>query len=706
MKGVKKRTLLYWKLLTELSFHLKFLPEKIRNRYGVKKRNNQLAQKISGYQPAVYYESTKFWSNNSTLPGDSNYLPLSQPEKWLDIDKNGIQNLYNRKLVILSDAPFNIGLKDEKRIKKISEIAESLPSHFVENYQLIDWQKDFRSGYVWDEKQFYLNIEVAPEPGVEIKIPRELSRFQHIGILASGPIYESSHEFILEVIDWIESNKYGYGVNWGCTMDVALRAINWIWGLRFFSQTCESYPAIILLIKDSLRQHGCFVENNLEYYESSTGNHYLSNIVGLIYIASAFPEFPESDRWLLFGLQELVSEMKREVYDDGASYEGSTNYHRLVAELFLSGAAIAERLPISRRERLRDVNPKLHKVRPVLQNSTKTKLNLISEGRIFPDEFYLRLSKMADFTESLIKPNGLIPQIGDNDSARVHKLIPDSKYNLLNHDSLIAGIRKLLSQCIGEQILDNFEANLLCGGINLLPIVKPGEFTDSIIHKNAGIAILRQKEIYLLVSCGQNGQNGRGGHNHNDKLSFELNINSLDIIVDGGCPIYTANPEIRNKFRGTESHSTVFLVGQEQDKWPNTMHGLFVLRERSFPSLRLVGNNVIIGQHFGYSVKHKRKFELSDNSLTIKDNMPSNLERKISFNFHPDVKCKIISSNECQLSVELMHISGLSIFLQIDGASNPKVEDGAYSEGYGIIIPNQRLSAYMTGHNSSTKIVW
>jgi hypothetical protein len=312
---------------------------------------------------------------------------------------------------------------------------------------------------------------------------------------------------------------------------------------------------------------------------------------------------------------------------------------------------------------------------------------------------------MADFTESLIKPNGLVPQIGDNDSARVHKLIPDSRYNLLNHDNLVAGIRKLLNQCSGSSKLNNYEANLICGGMNLEQIGKPAILTDKVLHKDAGIAIMRKKGVFLLVTCGQNGQNGRGGHNHNDKLSFELNINGLDIIVDGGCPIYTANPKVRNQFRGTAAHSTLMAGNEEQDKWSDTMHGLFVLRERSFPKLE-INNNIIEGEHFGYLVKHKRKFELLKHSLNIEDRMEDKCERRIGFNFHPDITCKIINVDIACVKIELKHIVGQSIFIQMDGVSNPKVLDGSYSEGYGIVIPNQFLSVTMSRPVALTKIVW
>ena len=100
-------------------------------------------------------------------------------------------------------------------------------------------------------------------------------------------------------------------------------------------------------------------------------DHYLSNIVGLIYIAARIPEHDDADLWLLFGMQELVSEMEREVYDDGFSHEASTYYHRLVTEMFLSASSLIERISKKRKERLLKVNIKSHKIRPKLININK-----------------------------------------------------------------------------------------------------------------------------------------------------------------------------------------------------------------------------------------------------------------------------------------------------------------------------------------------
>lgn len=701
-----KRVLISIKLLGELLYHLKFIPEKIRNRLGVKQRNNHLIEKVISYKSPASYDRPELWSKNATLPGCFEFLPENCPGLWRDKDKTGLQGLFDRKIPILSDKLYSISVLNNSRRLQINEIAKRIPEKYTKNYQLINWHKDFSSGYVWDSEQIYLDVKVAPQQGVEIKIPRELSRFQHIGILASSPSPEAGHEFIMEVLDWILANPYGYGVNWACTMDVGLRAINWIWGLRFFESTIKLYPEIFNKIITSIHQHGSFIENNLEYYKSSTGNHYLSNITGLIYVSSSFPEFPESDRWLLFGLQELNSEMKREVYKDGASHEGSTNYHRLVAELFVSSTALLERMPAERRKQLMQVNVKEHSVRPVLKTSSKTLFNLKGELAIMPRGFYESLSRMADFTESLIKPNGLVPQFGDNDSARVHKLCPNINYHVNNHDHVVAAIRSLLGQkVLQEGSVDRFEANLITAGLNLGLDIKAANSNHSIHHRNAGIAILNNQDVFLAVSCGQNGQNGRGGHNHNDKLSFELNILGLDLIVDGGCPVYTASPKTRNQFRGTRAHSTIIVNDVEQDKWTESMHGLFVLRERSFPKL-LVQDNLVKGEHFGYSSRHKREFHLCSSHLNIYDNIIITGNKVMNFNLHPDVNCQIIECENTEVKVILKHNLGLVVHMNVKGVENPKINSGFFSLGYGVPLTTQSLELTMLGHSTSTKISW
>src|SRR5207249_3150364 len=114
------------------------------------------------------------------------------------------------------------------------------------------------------------------------------------------------------------------------------------------------------------------------------------------------------DRWLALGIHELVSEMDREVYPDGADFEASTNYHRLVAETFLSCAALAERLPPERISRLHHVGAVHVPNGPSLRSLIERGIGSMDSSTVLPASFYSRLSRMLRFTATLTKPNGLV----------------------------------------------------------------------------------------------------------------------------------------------------------------------------------------------------------------------------------------------------------------------------------------------------------
>src|SRR5688500_7700222 len=50
-------------------------------------------------------------------------------------------------------------------------------------YEPIDWHIDFKSGYRWPAAQWFSRIQYGHRPGVDVKVPWELSRFQHTGAL-------------------------------------------------------------------------------------------------------------------------------------------------------------------------------------------------------------------------------------------------------------------------------------------------------------------------------------------------------------------------------------------------------------------------------------------------------------------------------------------------------------------------------------------
>jgi len=276
----------------------------------------------------------------------------------------------------------------------------------------IDWHLDFKSGYKWNSKTYYLgtgkHVDCYLKKGIhaDVKVPWELSRCQHFVTLGKAYWYTGDEkyakEFARQIESWIEINPVELGVNWACTMDVAIRAVNWIWGYYFF---CDS-PSITKEFKvkffKSLFLHGRHIINNLEFGHIR-GNHYLSDIAGLVYVGIFFQETKEGKKWLEKCLSALKEEMKFQIHEDGVDFEGSTSYHRLVTELFLSATLLC-----------------------------------LKNGIVFPQWYMNRLERMVEFVMYYTKPDGTAPQIGDNDDGRLHILTNYGNWNRADHRYLLS----------------------------------------------------------------------------------------------------------------------------------------------------------------------------------------------------------------------------------------------------------------------------
>jgi hypothetical protein len=307
------------------------------------------------------------------------------------------------------------------------------------DYVPIDWHLDFKSGYRWSGDTWYLRIPYGHKPGVDIKIPWELARMQHLpqlvwayilaenGQIGFQPSQRYVGEFRNQVLDFIAANPPRFGVNWRSTMDAAIRVSNWLVTYDLF-RACgavfdESFERTFF---QSVYQHGVHIVDNLEWDERLRGNHYLSNIVGLLFVASYLPCTPETNVWLAFAVQELVNEVGFQFSNDGTNFEASTNYHRLSAEMVVYATALVLGLSDEKRTALQEYDCLLFQYSPRLRSCPIPLYSLPGGGRFipFPPPYIEKLEKMAEFTMHLTKPNGHIPQIGDNDSGRFLKLQP------------------------------------------------------------------------------------------------------------------------------------------------------------------------------------------------------------------------------------------------------------------------------------------
>ena len=170
-------------------------------------------------------------------------------------------------------------------------------------------------------------------------------------------------------------------------------------------------PHAVHRIAQSLYEHALFIEAHLEY-GPVISNHYLSDLVGLLYLGVFFRSLPESKRWQTLAIAGLEECMQRQVYDDGVDFEASIPYHRLVTELFGYAALVCRHATTS-----------------------------------LSSTYWSKLECMVDFARHYTKPDDHAPQIGDNDNGRLHLLEADSTRWVINdHRHLF-----VLQSCFGQR---------------------------------------------------------------------------------------------------------------------------------------------------------------------------------------------------------------------------------------------------------------
>jgi Heparinase II/III-like protein/Heparinase II/III N-terminus len=502
----------------------------------------------------------------------------------------------------------------------------------------IDWSRDFIHGHRWPVRHRDLLEYFAG--GADIKVPWELSRFQHLPLLAAAFRASGERRYLDEIgaqlEAWIEANPVEFGVNWLCTMDVAIRAANWVAAMVIAAPEAAATPWADRVAR-SLLLHGRFIRRYPEY-AAIRGNHYLADVVGLAVVGSVFAAGPEGRDWLDWCRRELIAEMGHEVRPDGCDHEASIPYHRLVAELFLWGTAAVDALGPA----------------PL------------------PDWYRGRLDRMLDFTAAYTRPDGLAPQIGDNDNGRFVPLDDYAKVDSGSHLSLLRD-----------------------AGRDPAPSAEP-----SSAFAAGGFYFLRTDDLYLAIRCGDTGLGGQGGHAHNDQLAFELCHAGRPLIEDPGTFRYAPDPVLRDRFRATASHATLSIDGVEQNPlppWPQ-----FPLGDRTRAEVVAWDPDgetaVFVGRHHGFEslpapAGHERRFNLDRRSdrLTIVDRVESSASHDLRWSF-PLGPCHDVEVAKGQATVDFGGVALSIVAPEVDFI----IEEGLYSAGYGLKEPRPLIAARRT----------
>jgi hypothetical protein len=487
-----------------------------------------------------------------------------------------------------------------------------------------DWLRDAVSGVRWP-LEYHADLRLVREDeGGDVRVVWELNRLGHL--LTLGRAYAATaderfaEELLRQAAHWREHNPVGFGPNWACAMEVALRASNLLAAFQMVRRSLRLDEARLASLLSMFDEHGAHILRNLEYSYIATSNHYLSDVTGLFWLGVCLPELEAARSWREFGLVELLREMDKQVLADGADCEASTGYHRFVTELFLYSFILARGNDIAIDER-----------------------------------HWQRLRSMLEYMRAYLRPDGRAPLVGDTDGGQ---FLPLNQRDADDHAYVLA---------VGAAAFKEPDLKPACGlpeEVFWLMGLEGARMFDSFsgveereaasrAFEEAGTYVMREGDLFMLFNASGAGLYGRGSHGHNDALGIEVSAGGACFIRDPGTYVYTSDLRERQRFRSTRYHSTVEVDGAEQNTTDERKP--FRIGDEAHPRvLRWESDrarDLVVAEHEGYArlqagaVTHRRAvlFDKREGFWLIEDALDGEGAHTFRFFFHlaPGVRASI-----------------------------------------------------------------
>jgi uncharacterized heparinase superfamily protein len=530
------------------------------------------------------------------------------------------------------------------------------------------WHTDWRFGYTWDNQAYehYHYYEVGKKDPYDVKYPWELSRFAFFLTLAQAAVMNDDlrwQDLIYKFLtDWEDKNPLAFSVNWQA-MICSIRGISFVLTALILA-TCEKNdPELLTALLRQVTLQGEFIYRNLEY-SNARGNHYASNLAGLLLIGIAIQDiYKPAVRWVRYASDRICSEIERQYLPDGVHFEKTTSYHRLVTEFFLLSLLVMEKAGY--------------------------KISEPARRRIHQACFYI---------QCYTKPDGFSSNWGDNDGAWLLAFDPK---NLRDHRSLLALASAYFEENSFKRAAHEPSASIpwLLGmdGIRKWDELKASTpIHASVFFENAGMVVSRSNGNFFIADFGEVGKRGLGGHGHNDLFSYELVLDGTPIIVDSGSPVYTGDIDLAVKYSSTAYHNTLMIDDEEIAK----ILGIWRISNEATPrNVDFCSNgevDIIQGEHNGYlrlkdPVVHKRRFSFNKHKghLAWRDYIECKGRHsvKIFFHFSPGLSVELFSNHS------LIHLSD-NRFVKLEwaaGAARAWIEKTQVSETFGSLDNSEKL---------------
>jgi hypothetical protein len=542
------------------------------------------------------------------------------------------------------------------------------------------WTTDWRYGHQWPVGDFrdYDHYLPRDEP-YDVRAVWELARLWFLLPVVQAAALEPDAgwaDLAEEVVVGFQgSNPIARTINWH-PMEVSMRAVSLALMLGMAHAMQPQPRSLVGRLLPMLTAHSEFLYRTVEY-GNLRHNHFMANIAALAVVGSLLGScYPSAQGWLEYGRRHLIAEIPDQILPDGVSFEKSTSYHRMVTELLVLAAVALDR-----------------------------------SGQRLPEAPLGRVRRAVSFVAHTIRADGLSPNLGDNDGARV---LAFETFDQRDHRPLVAAGAALFAD-------PHMKAVARTGGYDPSPSIlwllgAPGlaewdslsgdASADAAQHfAEGGVITVRRGGSSLCMDVGEVGLRGRGGHGHNDLLSFELVLDGQPLVVDPGSPVYTGDPALLDRYRATGAHNGLMVDGLEMAP----MGRLWVIADTARPVDAGLdesdGEWTARAGHTGYQrlpdpVTHYREIRLipGEGVAEVTDQLECegthSVERFLQLPPGAEVG---IDGQRVRVAV-----SGLNVELRADEASRVSVGEAAVSRSFGEeeAAPKVILSTKIQGRSS------
>jgi hypothetical protein len=356
------------------------------------------------------------------------------------------------------------------------------------------------------------------------------------------------------------TNPLNLGPNWASAQEVALRLISLTICAQLFQPAPASSPERMAQLQGILASHAHRIPATLPYARAQNNNHLLSEAAGLYTAGCTLKDHPQAESWRNLGWCLFTQTLVKQIGEDGAYLQHSTNYHRLMLHLALWVQAVAR-----------------------------------SQGQSLPSDLLPLLASATHWLAEQVDPvSGNASNLGHNDGSNLLNLT-DLSYSDYRPTLQAASVAFLNQRTLPPGVWDELTLWL---GFSLPDSISPAG--NSLFRLNS-----RDGASWASLRCAHFTSRPA----HADQLNVDLWHQGRNIALDPGTFHYNLPPPWDNSLAHTSVHNTVTVDDQDQ----MTRAGRFLwldwaqAKRISYPE-----PSSIIAEHDGYrklGIIHRRMLQ-------------------------------------------------------------------------------------------------